>query len=84
MDSKKADAAIANDFARCYICQKLSECSKKVFIQSNMLLELLYVSWLEILDRWFIRTKDIQTGLLFSSFTNLYMMPLYTYPCLQL
>lgn len=45
MDSKKADAAIANDFARCYICQKLSECSKKVFIQSNMLLELLYVSY---------------------------------------
>lgn len=48
MDSKKADAAIANDFARCYICQKLSECSKKVFIQSNMLLELLYVSWLRL------------------------------------
>lgn len=45
MDSKKADAAIANDFYRCYICQKLSECSEKVFIQSNMLLELLYVSW---------------------------------------
>lgn len=44
MDSKKADAAIANDFAQCYICQKLSKCSKKVFLQSNMLLELLYVS----------------------------------------
>lgn len=44
MDSKEADAAIANDFALRYICQKLSECSKKVFIQSNMLLELLYVS----------------------------------------
>lgn len=44
MGFKEADAAIANDFALCYICQKLSECSKKVFVQSHMLLELLYVS----------------------------------------